>query len=129
MDNLLYHLIKTKLKNHLPMESGNLKFNAFKSTKNQHFAEFKVDISVAPYFEWLDKGLGPTKVYKGIFDDMKALTANEISSYHSVKRKADLNRKLKIRERAIEHDDEVSDHAARYRRYHYWKNKNRGDYS
>lgn len=126
MDNLMHFLVYTKLQRYLPVETGNLAYNAFNGRKNAMGASYWIDLGIAGYFELLDKGQTRNTKHQGIFDNMVGITVDEINSYSKGKLPS-LQRKLRKRQQAIEATDSMTDHQRRETRKNYWIAKARGE--
>lgn len=67
----------TIAKSTLPIDTGNLRFNATKFTRGSNYFKIYIDGDVAPYFEHLD-GTGHSQQYKG---DFETLTFTPVFNY------------------------------------------------
>ncbi len=125
MDNLLYWLVYTRLQSLLPVESGNLRYNGFRGRTTEWGASYYINLQVAPYFEWLDKGQGPVTRYEGIFQDMLAVAVDEVAMYHR-KGTPFLKKKLSRRQDVLQREDVATMNATRDRERDKWLKKTRG---
>ena len=125
MDNLLYWLVYTRLQSLLPVASGNLRYNGFRGRITDWGASYYINLQVAPYFEWLDKGQGPVTRYEGIFQDMLAVAVDEVAMYHS-KGTPFLKKKLSRRQDVLQREDVATMNATRDRERDKWLKKTRG---
>lgn len=125
MDNVLFYLLLTKGRYILPQDTGLLRFEAFKGFKTYFGATYKVDLNVSPYFEWLDKGIGPVTKYEGIFDDLLAVMRDEITGYYTNQRPY-LKKKLAKRQQELQDQDEATNNARRAKRRDTWQKRTRG---
>lgn len=125
MDNDLYWLVFTRIQYILPQETGNLKFNSFRGRKTYWGASFFINLQVAPYFEWLDKGIGNVTRYRGLFEDMLGVAIDEVAMYHS-KGTPFLRKRLSQRQDELQQQDVATNNASRARERDRWLKQTRG---
>ena len=125
MDNLLYWLVYTRLQELLPVKSGNLRYNGFRGRQTDWGASYFINMQVAPYFEYLDKGQGPVKRYEGLFLDMLSVAIDEVAFYHN-QGTPYLKKKLSRRQNLLQQEDNATRNATRDRERDRWLKQTRG---